>query len=150
MTIRITDIRIRHFRIPLDPPFRASWDHQLRTQFTATIVEVHTDEGLVGYGSGDSMYGFEQFKQLFIGQEVSQIERHSDVLATLAFHYARYWPLEIALWDVLGAVWRLLARRAAGSRRFCWSLRVASRYVSTYRRRRVKPESCRLSRIRGA
>ncbi len=104
MTIRIKDIRIRHFTIPLDPPFRASWDHQVRTRFSATVVEVHTDEGVVGYGSGDSMYGFEQFKHLFIGQEVSQIERHSDVLATLAFHYARYWPLEIALWDVLGKV----------------------------------------------
>jgi L-alanine-DL-glutamate epimerase-like enolase superfamily enzyme len=104
MTTRITDIRIRHFAIPLDPPFRASWDHQVRKRFSATVVEVHTDEGVVGYGSGDSMYGFEQFKHLFIGQEVSQIERHSDVLATLAFHYARYWPLEIALWDVLGKV----------------------------------------------
>lgn len=30
------------------------------------------------------------------------MERHSDVLAVLAFHYARYWPLEIALWDVIG------------------------------------------------
>ncbi len=102
MTLHITDIRIRHFAIPLDPPFRASWDHQVRTRFSATIVEVHTDQGLVGYGSGDAMYGFEQFKHLFIGQEVSQMERHSDVLAVLAFHYARYWPLEIALWDVLG------------------------------------------------
>ncbi len=102
MSIRITDIRTRHYTIPLDPPFRASWDHQVRTKFSATVVEVHTDEGLVGYGSGDSMYGFEQFKHLFIGQEVSQMERHSDVLATLAFHYARYWPLEIALWDLLG------------------------------------------------
>jgi len=102
MTIHITDIRIRHFAIPLDPPFHASWDHQVRTRFSTTVVEVHTDEGLVGYGSGDAMYGFEQFKHLFIGQEVSQIERHSDVLAMLAFHYARYWPLEIALWDVLG------------------------------------------------
>src|SRR5919108_6535442 len=104
MTIRITDIRIRHFTIPLDPPFHASWDHQVRTRFSATVVEVHTDAGVIGYGSGDSMYGFEQFKHLCIGQEVSQIERHSDVLATLAFHYARYWPLEIALWDVLGKV----------------------------------------------
>lgn len=104
MVIHITDIRIRHFALPLDPPFRASWDHQVRTNFSATIVEVHTDVGVVGYGSGDSMYGFEQFKHLFIGQDVSQIERHSDVLATLAFHYARYWPLEIALWDVLGKV----------------------------------------------
>lgn len=102
MTNRITDIRIRRFAIPLEPPFRPSWDHQERTRFSATLVEVHTDQGLVGYGSGDAMIGFEQFKHLFIGQEVNQIERHSYVLTTLAFHYARYWPLEIALWDVLG------------------------------------------------
>jgi D-galactarolactone cycloisomerase len=102
MTICITDIHIRHFALPLEPPFRASWDHQVRTRFSATLVEVHTDAGIVGYGSGDSMYGFDQFKHLFIGQDVSQTARHSDVLATLAFHYARYWPLEIAIWDVLG------------------------------------------------
>ncbi len=100
--MHITDIRIRHFALPLDPPFRASWDHQVRTRFSTTVVEVHTDAGVVGYGSGDSMSGFEQFKHLFIGQEVGQMERHSDVLTTIAFHYSRYWPLEIALWDLLG------------------------------------------------
>ncbi|MCL6547371.1 MAG: mandelate racemase/muconate lactonizing enzyme family protein [Alicyclobacillus sp.] len=100
--MKITDIRVRHFRIPLDPPFRASWDHQVRTSFTATLVEVHTDAGLVGYGSGDSMIGFEDFKHLFIGKEVGTLEQHNMVLDTLAFHYARYWPLDIALWDLLG------------------------------------------------
>lgn len=102
MALCITDIRIRHFTIPLEPPFRPSWDHQQRSRFSATLVEVHTDEGLVGYGSGDAMYGFEDFKHLFIGQEVGQMERHNTILTTLAFHYARYWPLEIALWDVFG------------------------------------------------
>ncbi|BCL83255.1 isomerase [Ktedonobacteria bacterium brp13] len=119
MTARITDIRIRHFAIPLEPPFRASWDHELRTRFAATVVEVHTNDGIVGYGSGDSMYGFEQFKHLFIGQEVSQIERHSDVLTTLAFHYARYWPLEIALWDVLGKIANLPLFRLWGGHSNC-------------------------------
>ena len=76
-------------------------------RFSSTLVEVHTSEGLIGYGSGDAMLGFDEFKHLFIGKEVSQMERHSDVLTALAFHYARYWPLEIALWDVLGKAARL-------------------------------------------
>jgi D-galactarolactone cycloisomerase len=124
MTLRIKDILIRNFTIPLDPPFRAAWDHQVRTEFTTTLVEVHTNEGLVGYGSGDSMYGFDQFKHLFIGQEVNQMERHSTVLTTLAFHHARYWPLEIALWDVLGKeanlpVFRLLGGYANRLPAYC-------------------------------
>lgn len=122
--MKITDIRVRHFALPLTPPFLASWDPIPRNRFVATIVEVHTDEGIVGIGSGDGMIGFQDFRHLFIGQDVFQIERHSRVLDTLSFHYARYWPLEIALWDAIGKatgqpIYRLLGGDAARLPAYC-------------------------------
>ena len=43
--VKITGIEITHHRLPLDPPFNASWDTQPRRHFDATIVRVHTDAG---------------------------------------------------------------------------------------------------------
>lgn len=99
--MKITDIQIQHYAIPLDPPYHAAWDHNPRTKLGATIVKVLTDEGLVGIGSGDAMTGFEDYKHLFIGQDPFAIERHSLVLETIAFHGARHWPFENALWDLI-------------------------------------------------
>ena len=69
-----------------------------------TIVRVETDEGVVGIGSGDTMDGFEAFEHLFVGQDPLAIARHVRVLETIDFHAGRYWPLEAALWDVIGQV----------------------------------------------
>jgi len=41
-----------------DTPFHASWDTKPRLHWDATIVRITTDQGLVGYGSGDLMMGF--------------------------------------------------------------------------------------------
>jgi len=122
--MKIIDIKVRHFQIPLDPPFRPAWDHQPRTTFGASLVEVHTDTGLVGYGSGDAMLGFDAYKHLFIGKEVGNLELHNQVLDTLAFHNARYWPLDIALWDLLGKeanlpLYRLCGGHAGRVRAYC-------------------------------
>ncbi len=111
--IRITAIEISHHRLNLDPPFRASWDSTPRTQFDATIVQVETDAGLTGIGSGDVMLGFEGHEHLFVGQDPLAIERHWRVLSNLSFHYGRCWPLDLALWDLAGKltgqpVWKLL------------------------------------------
>jgi D-galactarolactone cycloisomerase len=102
--MRITAIRCQRLRVPLDPPFPAAWDPVPRTQFAGTLVRVETDEGVVGIGSGDTMDGFEAFEHLFIGQDPLAVARHVRVLETVDFHGARYWPLEVALWDITGQV----------------------------------------------
>jgi len=102
--MRITAIRTDRLRIPLDPPFPAAWDPVPRTTFAVTIVRVETDEGVVGVGSGDTMDGFAHFEHLFVGQDPLDIPRHVRVLETIDFHAGRYWPLEVALWDIAGQV----------------------------------------------
>lgn len=103
--MRITAIRLQRLILPLEPPFHAAWDPTPRTSFEATLVRVETDAGLVGIGSGDTMAGFDDFVQLFVGREVSAIARHARTLETISFHAGRYWPLEAALWDLLGQVY---------------------------------------------
>src|SRR6266849_5328800 len=102
--MKITSIKMRRLRLPLDPPFRAAWDPVPRTRFEATVVRVETDEGVVGVGSGDTMDGFEPFVELFIGKDPMHISRHVRSLETISFHAGRYWPLEAALWDIVGQV----------------------------------------------
>jgi L-alanine-DL-glutamate epimerase-like enolase superfamily enzyme len=65
---------------------------------------VHTDEGVTGYGSGDTMDGFEPFEPLFTGRDPLAIAAHVRTIESIGFHAGRYWPLEAALWDIIGQV----------------------------------------------
>ncbi len=114
---RIASIEITHHRLPLDPPFLASWDGLPRRHFDATIVRVRDEEGREGIGSGDLMKGFEGHEGLFIGEDPRCVERHYEILSHIQFHYGRCWPLDLALWDLTGKitgepVWRLLGGRS--------------------------------------
>jgi D-galactarolactone cycloisomerase len=102
--VKITAIRLDRMRLPLDPPFRAAWDPVPRERFDATLVRVETDEGVTGHGSGDTMDGFEAYRELFIGADPLRVARHAAVIETIGFHAGRYWPLEAALWDIAGQV----------------------------------------------
>ena len=102
--MKITAIRLDRMRLPLDPPFNAAWDPVPRTWFDATLVTVETDEGVTGYGSGDTMDGFEAYEHLFLGRDPLAIVNHVKTLETVNFHAGRYWPLEAALWSVLPSV----------------------------------------------
>jgi D-galactarolactone cycloisomerase len=114
--LRITGIRCQRLTLPLDPPFHAAWDPEPRRSFEATLVRVETDVGLVGIGSGDTMSGFDDFVQLFVGRDPRAIARHARTLETISFHAGRYWPLEAALWDLLGqACGEPVARLLGGS-----------------------------------
>jgi L-alanine-DL-glutamate epimerase-like enolase superfamily enzyme len=98
----ITSIEIERLRLPLSPPFHAAWDPTPREQFDATLVRVHTDEGLTGIASGDTMTGFEDFADLFVGRDPLAIAQHARTLESISFHAGRYWPVEAALWDLAG------------------------------------------------
>ena len=104
--MKITGIKLRRLRLPLDPPFHAAWDPVPRKHFDATVVRVETDEGVVGVASGDTMDGFEPYMHLFLGKNPLQMSRHVRALETISFHAGRYWPLEAALWDIVGQVTR--------------------------------------------
>jgi D-galactarolactone cycloisomerase len=67
--VKITRVSLDRLRLPLDPPFYAAWDPVPRRHFDATLVRVETDEGVTGYGSGDTMDGFEPFSDLFVGTD---------------------------------------------------------------------------------
>lgn len=116
--MRIETIEITHHRLPLKPAFQASWDPRPRSHFDATIVRIGTDEGVTGIGSGYGMLGFENYVDLFIGQDPRMVERHWRVLEGISFHTARCWPFDLALWDLYGKavgepVWRLLGGRTS-------------------------------------
>jgi L-alanine-DL-glutamate epimerase-like enolase superfamily enzyme len=102
--VKITAIRLDRMRLPLDPPFYAAWDPVPRRHFDATLVRVETDEGITGYGSGDTMDGFEPFESLLVGRDPLAIADHVMTIESIGFHAGRYWPVEAALWDIIGQV----------------------------------------------
>jgi L-alanine-DL-glutamate epimerase-like enolase superfamily enzyme len=102
--MKITRIRLDRMRLPLDPPFYAAWDPVPRRHFDATLVRVETDAGITGYGSGDTMDGFEPFESLFLGTDPLAIVGQVRRIESIGFHAGRYWPLEAALWDIAGQV----------------------------------------------
>ncbi len=118
--MNIDSITIQHYRLPLDPPFKASWDPKPRGSHTVTIVRVRAGEH-EGIGSGDAMLGFAGHEHLFIGRDPYDIERHVRILDNLQFMYGRMWPLEVALWDLMGKIsgqplWKLLGGRSQSVR----------------------------------
>ena len=102
--MKITAIRLDRMRLPLDPPFYAAWDPEPRHHFDATLVRVETDEGITGFGSGDTMDAFEPFAPLFTGTNPLAIVDQVRTIESIGFHAGRYWPLEAALWDIIGKV----------------------------------------------
>ena len=100
----IEDIQITRHHFELDPPFPSSWDPRSLKTFETTMVRVIADNGTEGVASGDAMIGFDRYKHLFVGESAFNFERHNRVLESISLFAARCWPLDLALWDLLGKV----------------------------------------------
>ena len=54
-----------------------SWDSRPRGSFAITLVRVRTDQGLEGVAAGDSMAGFADYADLFLGHDPREIENRT-------------------------------------------------------------------------
>lgn len=115
--MKITRISVSQHWVPLSPVFHPSWDSRPRPRFGAMLVRIDTDEGITGFGSGDTMAGFSGHEELFIGEDPRNIGKLYQIISNLSFHYGKHWPLDLALWDIIGKaagkpVWQLLGGRS--------------------------------------
>jgi len=111
--MKITRISVSQHSVPLEPVFYPSWDSRPRPRYAVMIVRIDTDEGITGFGSGDVMAGFEGHEDLFVGQDPRNIGHLYQIISNLSFHYGKHWPIDLALWDLIGKaegkpVWRML------------------------------------------
>lgn len=106
------------YRFPLEPPFRAAWDPEPRTFHEATVVLVHSDDGVAGIASGgDKLPDRALLERLLIGLDPMRTEAVREICETVDFHGGRPWAVEIAVWDLVGKalgepVWKLLGGRS--------------------------------------
>jgi glucarate dehydratase len=102
--------------IPMEAPLR--WSMGVENGTTRTIVELHTDEGVIGlgetYGGASTAARFRSAEQFFLGYdplEVSRIVKNFEVFRTTSEQSAltielRYVAaaIEMACWDIIGKV----------------------------------------------
>ena len=116
--MRITGIETRVYRHPFDPPFRAAWDPVPRTEQEATVVLLHTDEGITGVASGgDGLPDRSLLERLLVGVDALRTEAIREICETVDLHGGRPWAVEIAVWDAVGKalgvpLWKLLGGRS--------------------------------------
>jgi L-alanine-DL-glutamate epimerase-like enolase superfamily enzyme len=87
------------------------------TSHRMSVVEVHTDEGITGIGSGGVLTSLNTTAALFAGRDPLAIEQHVEMLKTIAFFMGRPWPIEVALWDIAGKAAGLPVYKLLGGHR---------------------------------
>ena len=123
--MKITDIRATTVTVPLEAPLRhANGCHWGR--FVRTIVEVETDNGLIGLGEmgggGESAEAvFRAMKQYLLGHDPARIEQMRFLIAnpTASLYNNRTQILaaiEFACLDILGQAWGVPVSEILGGR----------------------------------
>src|SRR5215216_6194280 len=123
--MKITDIRATTVTVPIEAPLRhANGCHWGR--FVRTIVEVETDEGLIGLGEmgggGESAEAaFQALKSYVVGHDPSRLEELRFLICnpTASLYNNRtqmFAALEFACLDILGQRWGVPVSEILGGR----------------------------------
>lgn len=115
--MRITSVETRRYRVPFEPAFQAAWDPVPRDHQEATLVGVHTDDGLTGWASGDHLPDRELLASFLVGLDPFRTEVVRELCETVDFHGGRAWTAEAAVWDLVGKavgepLWKVLGGRS--------------------------------------
>jgi L-alanine-DL-glutamate epimerase-like enolase superfamily enzyme len=103
--MKITNVKLRTFVLPhKERPFHPTWQPFPSDSHRLQVVEVHTDEGITGIGSGGVLTRLNTTAGLFVGKDPLAIEEHVEMLKTIAYFMGRPWAIEVALWDIAGKV----------------------------------------------
>ncbi|MEO6197462.1 MAG: mandelate racemase/muconate lactonizing enzyme family protein [Dehalococcoidia bacterium] len=100
--MKITDVRVRLFEYPLARPFHPTWEPFPHVAARMQVVEIQTDEGITGIGSGGVPVLWDATARFLVGQDPFNLDQHVFNLRSMAFFVGRPWPVEIALWDIIG------------------------------------------------
>jgi len=112
MLLKIIDVNAYLLKVPYPDGqrFSAAWEAASTKEFTFTLVEVETDEGITGY-SGMISKGFEiiSFIESAVKEFLSRIpfdpffiEMMTRPLRTGSYFGPRVGLIDIALWDIVG------------------------------------------------
>lgn len=106
--IKITDVKLRRLKMIQDLGFiEPAWDVGGKMPFSVggtPFVEIHTDAGIVGIGPGIEAGQIARAREILIGQDPFDMERHEGVMRyhIRGAHYQGRAGLDIALWDIIG------------------------------------------------
>ncbi len=119
--MKITHAVIRMLEVPVPAPgFRPAWSpRSLERVIGTTMVELHTDVGLVGVGGTESQQGRAMAETIvstivpqLVGRDPLETEACIDVVRRATRFGAAPWWVEMALWDLVGKLaglplWRM-------------------------------------------
>lgn len=106
--LKITDVKLLHLRTVREVGYlEPAWNPGGRMHFAVgggAVVEVHTDQGIVGIGPGVDPQLLPAIKAHLVGKDPFDIEEHADALQyyALGMPYRGRAGVDIALWDIVG------------------------------------------------
>lgn len=74
--MKITDVRIRLFEYPMARPFHPTWEPFPHVAARMQVVEIHTDEGITGIGSGGVPVRWDVTARFLVGQDPFNLDQH--------------------------------------------------------------------------
>src|SRR5579864_1672630 len=122
--MKISSVEFIPVSLPLDAPFHPAWFPNVTQRFAdGTLIKLHTDEGITGYGWQNS-FGSEiktvgesrVFKDLVLGTDLFSTEKIIRILngITYSMNTVDLWGVEVAIWDAIGKVIRQPVHKLLG------------------------------------